>query len=1189
MVEQAITRRTAALQNVAYYVFNDKSNHRFVIVSGDKRQHEVLGISDNSEFEVNNIPCGLMTFLKLYGEEYQYIQTNDYTMSDEATQGNRASDVSEESMQGRRATSVSPLIKTKWDQSPVYNEQCPSVKGVKCVTGCVATAMAQVMNYYQYPERGDGIVKLLPGKNNFSSVSLDLSEKAFDWKSLENATKITSASSAAGKAVAYLMKACGYAVKMDYGTSSQSGSSANPSQIVPAMVYNFGYSSDMVFGSKAENSLTTWENEIQNELVKKHPIMYGGQGDNGGHRFILDGYDASTKKYHFNWGWSGQNDGYFSLTSLKPGNHNYNKEQTMVIYISPAAQETIAKPVILLNPYNDEMTLSCATDGVEFYYSFTPQDDVTTASYQRYYTSQKISIKCNGTFRAYVKKKGKTVEADAKTVSWFKVDKPEFYPDGNKITIKCPSATAIYYTKNGNSPTKYDTKYTSSFTVTNGTTIKAIGVKANYSNSAVAQYEYKEQIKTVYDITNVAGKISEQISNTDKLKVVSLTVRGKLNGTDIKFIGQMLTNGELSRLDMSNASIVTGGDSYWGTDTKTKTNEIGKYMFYGATKLTSIVLPANITKIGEHSFDGCSSLSNIEIPSPCTEIGYHAFKGTAITSLTIPQNVGKIDRGIVFQCKKLKNLRVASGNKTFDSRDNCNAIIETANNKVIAGCISTFIPASVQDIEMNAFCTSPAKLTIPGSIKKIQVYAFEDNEELEELIIEEGVNSLFSKAFYGCSNLKKVSIPSSVRYIYEEVFAGCKSLASVTVYSQTPVQINANVFSDSNVKWATLYVPYGCKTKYQSSTGWKDFRNIEEMYPVVNSIAELKELDDKTRAILNLNNAQVTYVSNYSGSSDHIYLRDKTGAYGIYEKDLVQYLGIKVGDYISGPIPIYKYDIVGGLVLTNELNIKDISKSGNQKVNPTIVSQDQLVPQNGFDLISIENVELYGNESFSFKSSDRYISIYPDYGMDPDTYMTILAAVKDKDLSGRLFNITGICDYNKDYDFYMIKLTQPIVEVQQQLPNIDFVSVTCTNSNPSELTQNDKLNLRAVFRNSGATAKVKTQLALLNKEATRIMYHTTPSESEFLSNRQYTYLYEYSLKDVTPGDYLATVMYYNESKKDWIYKYLTNVRIKAITGIDDVKIDDKNNNNRIFNMSGQKLDKPQKGINIINGRKVMGK
>ena len=1005
------TRATSS--ELGFFVFNDESNQRFVIVSGDERQYETLGCSDYGVFVPEKIPCGLETFLEQYAAEYEFLQSAEA----ELTETSNVSEV-------RKAySSTSPLVKTKWDQDDPYNDLLAYVSGGRCITGCVATTMAQIMNYHQYPERGEGVVKRIPGQNRLSEDKLDLSAKAFDWKNLQNAEKVTSYSSSATKsAVAYLMKACGYAIRMNYGNSKQGGSSASSSNIPSVFSNNFSYDRGATFVQKSSYTTSNWEKLIQEELSNKRPIAYRGQGAAGGHSFILCGYRSSDGKYYFNWGWSGSCDGYYSLSSMKPNSYSFKDGQSMAIGLKPAAAVTVNKPVIVIDTDNDVATITCSTADVKLYYSFTPQDQSSESSYSRYYGT-KLAITKNGTFRAYAELKGNKTYATERKISWFKVSKPEFYPDGSKLTIKCPSATSIYYTKDGTTPTKSSTKYTSAITCTNGMTVKAIGVKADYENSYTATYDYQQEIKTVYNFTNTAGKISEQINDASKLKVISLTVSGKLNGTDIKFIREMCQKGKLSRIDMKNASIVSGGNIYYA-DYTTKNNVIGRAMFRDLENLSSIELPSNIVEIGDWAFRGCTSLKQLEIPKTCKIIGTWAFRDTGLTSLAIPQNVNNISWGIIQDCKSLTELSVDKNNKDYDSRDNCNAIIKTEGDTLIAGCIRTVIPLTVQEIKMHAFCSSPKVLIIPGNVKHIWNWAFADNTGVEEVTIEEGVTWISSNVFEGCTNLRSVTTPANAT-IYDEAFKGCTSLQTFTINSVTPVGLGKDVFADSNIKSAKLRVPYGSKMTYQNTDVWKDFKEIEEMDIEVNSIAEAKALEVGQYATLNLDQAQVTYA--YIDVIDYVFLRDKSGAGYLFGGDAISNLNIKAGDILSGKIPV-RLNTTGGIqFISYKHEPRHFSVVGNKPVIPKLVSPDEVnSKENDCDLVAVENVEINGGVDYLFfnTSNEDYIWVSPVNGLEPDEYEAILEATRDVDLAGRKYSFVGIPQRQTS-----LYLTQPAKDV----------------------------------------------------------------------------------------------------------------------------------------------------------------
>ena len=328
--------------------------------------------------------------------------------------------------------------------------------------------------------------------------------------------------------------------------------------------------------------------------------------------------------------------------------------------------------------------------------------------------------------------------ADAPTDFWIVVP-PVTLADGFSVTVKDENDNAQVYDVN------------QSFTF-----------ERNKYYDMVREVEI-EDIKTVHVAT--AGTLPTLISEDEKDGITSLKITGDLNGTDFKFIREMVlssieaygANG-ITYLDLSDANIVEGGEAYFDSYF-TKANTLTDFMFAGF------------------------NLQKIVMPNSLTTIGGGAFFASSIKRITIPKNVTKISDQ-AFVTKKMTEIIIDPENTVYDSRNNCNAIIETETNTLIVGCETSVIPNTVTSIGINAF--------------------------------------------QNCSALSSITIPNSVTSIGGSAFSGCTSLNQLYCYATTPPTCGSKVFYNSNNN-ATLFVPKGCKSAYESAEGWSVFTNIIEM------------------------------------------------------------------------------------------------------------------------------------------------------------------------------------------------------------------------------------------------------------------------------------------------------------------------------------------------------------------------
>ena len=310
-----------------------------------------------------------------------------------------------------------------------------------------------------------------------------------------------------------------------------------------------------------------------------------------------------------------------------------------------------------------------------------------------------------------------------------------------------------------------------------------------------------------------AGTLPDKIGSAKKYKITNLKIIGEINGTDWRMIRDMAgrnvshdeTEGNLSELDLSDASIVPGGDYYitcayfdYPSKIHTSYQVIGDLAFEGCSGLTSLKLPSDIRLIGRNAFEGCSGLTSITLPSGVTEIQHSAFYGcSGLTSITLPSGVTEIS------------------NSTFSG------------------------------------CSGLTSLTLPSGVTEIGSSAFSGCSGLTSLTLPSGVTWIGHFAFKGCSGLTSITLPSGVTEIGESAFANCSGLTSIYVYAEKMPKLRTNMFDGCDAKKCTVYVPKGTYDDYWlSEFGY--FENIVEFDPTgINNVITSNDAKELSRYSVN--------------------------------------------------------------------------------------------------------------------------------------------------------------------------------------------------------------------------------------------------------------------------------------------------------------------------------------------------
>ena len=336
----------------SFYVFNAPKG--FVLVAADDCASPILAYSLTAAFRAEDMPSNLRSWLEGYENE---VKGDGIKGTDGNANGSKGG-MEEEwarllggmAPQPRLTTKVAPLLTTTWDQSPYYNAMCPydTVYGQYVVTGCVATATAQIMKYWNYPATGYGSHSYVASNSHISygTQYANFGATNYNWSIMPN--ELNGASSQAEiDAVAQLMYHVGVAIEMNYNVSSEGGSGAfnhsayNPSSM-SALVNYFKYAPDIVVLTPGSYDAATYSAMLRTELGLQRPILYDGRDAAGGHSFVCDGYDDNNM-FHFNWGWGGYCDGYYALGALNPapggtgGNATYtfNMSNSAMLNIRP--------------------------------------------------------------------------------------------------------------------------------------------------------------------------------------------------------------------------------------------------------------------------------------------------------------------------------------------------------------------------------------------------------------------------------------------------------------------------------------------------------------------------------------------------------------------------------------------------------------------------------------------------------------------------------------------------------------------------------------------------------------------------------------------------------------------------------------------------------------------------------------
>ncbi len=340
-----LTDITAQTPFHEFYVFTLRAEGGFILIAADDCVLPVLGYSETSSFPVRDMPAHVKDWMDVYEEQIAFYRERygelDHGGSPEVRKqwDNLENGVAP---LPPMATAVSPLVTTQWNQSPYYNNLCPydNTYNERTVTGCVATAAAQIMKFWNHPATGYGSHSYT--LSTYGTQSANFGATTYNWSSMPTSLS-GSSSTAQVNAVATLMYHFGVAVEMEYGPSATGGSGAlsGSTNLSTAAANNaffsyFKYKPTLHYELKANYTEAQWSALLQADLNSGHPILYSGRDPSGGHAFVCDGYN-NQGQFHFNWGWGGSYDGYYTMGDLHPGTGGTGGNSTYTFNLSNSA------------------------------------------------------------------------------------------------------------------------------------------------------------------------------------------------------------------------------------------------------------------------------------------------------------------------------------------------------------------------------------------------------------------------------------------------------------------------------------------------------------------------------------------------------------------------------------------------------------------------------------------------------------------------------------------------------------------------------------------------------------------------------------------------------------------------------------------------------------------------------------
>lgn len=783
-IQQARTKglgETTPQQTTPYYIFNFANHAGYVIVGGDDRMPAIVGYSDQGTLNMDSLPANLKSFLDAYKATVEAVENGDSETVKNV-----------EAAMKREAGSfqpVAPLLgNLAWGQGTPYNNYCPLKNQSRTATGCVATAMAQIMRYWKFPSSLlDDIPAYTSSSEGLYVVDIDSIPKGigYDWDNmLENYPLTQSYTGVQTDAVATLMQHVGAAVKMTYDVSSGSFSS----NVATALTLYFGYDKNTVrMMNRTSEDWKSWNQILQDELQAKRPIYYSGSSATGeGHAFVCDGIN-SDGYYHINWGWNGYSNNYFDITILRPsGMNGYNLQNTIVIGIMPNYELDQAPSFqkLAAQNYDCQITKSEKEDELDTF-SGTVSCTLRNTGVQHQVLCSLGSLDDEGKITRI---SSKETMLDLPTFSEEQMQFPFNYAFSNGVHKIC----AIESHDDGKT---WEVCYGPTFEIF----VKNNAIlKERYANIESKPFKFN-----IDKFTNTASLVANDY--TGHIDIPETINYGGESYTVTCIDENCFAQSSITEVTLPQTITTIKRGSFYncinlgsifipkcvvdlGSDATNQT--YGCFEKCINLKEVTFEKEAQLKVIGSRCFRQCGQLKQIELPPSVEEIQDWAFEGregVGLDSIYIPVDSKLKKIGVAFSECNLKSIYIPSrveeigwqsGNSVGALGDGCFAYCKNLVTVVFAEA------SQLKMIGSNSFesCSQLKSIELPNSIVSLGGSCFFGCSSITNIHLPASLQDLGDFCFYSCSNwVGDVDIPEGVTKLPQHSFGHCSSLTSISL------------------------------------------------------------------------------------------------------------------------------------------------------------------------------------------------------------------------------------------------------------------------------------------------------------------------------------------------------------------------------------------------------------------------